>query len=130
LLERRADVLDDGAAVVEERHGDRVEAHPLDARIVCEAAAPEALAGGADAGLLGRVDALQGALPGAGASGAHLDDGDHRALAHHEIQLQSADAELLREDLEARGGEVLRGDRLGPIAQRLLLRLAGQGSGL
>jgi len=111
-------VLDLGAAIGEEAHGDHIEADAIDRGVVRESLTPEQLACAAEASSLLRVDAREGASPRSRPARAHLDEDDHRALAQYEIDLEAPDAHVRREQFETAGREPRSGGALGAITER------------
>src|SRR5690606_39262660 len=70
------------------------------------------------------VDAAEPGRPGRGAAGAHLDDGDHRALPRDHIQLQVADPQVGGDDVPPARGEILDHGRFGPRSELTATGLA------
>lgn len=92
-------MLDERRAFGREGDGDRVEPHPLDVRISCEAFSPNARACGSQARTLSTIDAVECTLVGPWSSRSHFDHGDDDTIANEQIDLGATDTHVATEDV-------------------------------
>ncbi len=100
-LECRGHVLDACAPLYVEGHASGVETQPFHRLIFGVSALPQAFARASDTLSLGVADGPEGGSPGPGTSIANLDHDDDRIAARYDVELQSADPQIARNERPA-----------------------------
>ncbi len=110
--DRGLDVLDERAPLVE-RNAEDVDAETRDRLVLRKCLAPEAVGCAQEVASLACVDARERPDERSWASSTDFDDGDKLAAPSDHVNLESSDADVRPEDLEAAGAKKLDRRNLG-----------------